>query len=398
MKTVRLGEYKTTEAVPLSQEQLSALSPFRNQVEVLSSYKSGSYQLRTNSWVGELTLPGIHISILPKVGALNVLKMLLMGDGEATPLEVDSLNRIQSDNPFDLLAEILCSEIDIIRSSGFLRDYRSREANVTFVRGQVQPFKDMVANQPFRTGIYSRFFEYSLNTEWNQAIRWALDNLSKVVTEGMFARVTGTTRTIEEIKLVPFCPDFSPPERQHQYRRAMYCVSLVRRFLTTGMGSFGLAGQGMLVDMNKVFEGYIRETLRRDLGKHGFAVLDKSSAGRELAEGIKMYPDLVFARKGEVVFLGDCKYKVDWRPNQDAYQMLAYMEGYQEVKNVVVIHPTSSTESYTLSKLGMPRGRTIFGIGVNTHSLLEGREWIEALHRLLIGSEVLGAELVTNDV
>ena len=75
--------------------------------------------------------------------------------------------------------------------------------------------------------------------------------------------------------------------------------------------------------MNKVFEGYVRQQLRKRLHLIGVRVAEKSEENRNLHEGRRLEPDLVLI--GDIgrapVAIADCKYKRDWDfVREDTYQ------------------------------------------------------------------------------
>jgi len=81
-----------------------------------------------------------------------------------------------------------------------------------------------------------------------------------------------------------------------------------------------------LVDMNKLFERFVTERLRRALRGR---LEVRSEPPVYLAEGrnVLMKPDLEFRRNGRAVFVADTKYKLTGDAaarSADYYQMLAY--------------------------------------------------------------------------
>ena len=81
------------------------------------------------------------------------------------------------------------------------------------------------------------------------------------------------------------------------------------------------------MDMNKVFESFVRRALREELGLREQAFPERSSAHLDRAQQIRLRPDLTWREAGRCVFVGDAKYKRirDTQiPNADLYQLLAY--------------------------------------------------------------------------
>ena len=126
-----------------------------------------------------------------------------------------------------------------------------------------------------------------------------------------------------------------------RYRPA---VALARLIISTA-GLEARAGSedasAFLIDMNAVFERFIRVALREALRLDAYA-FPAATGGRQeyldMEHGFPIRPDLSWWVGGCCVFAGDCKYKKTEGaiPNADAYQILAYLTALQLANGLLV--------------------------------------------------------------
>jgi len=96
-----------------------------------------------------------------------------------------------------------------------------------------------------------------------------------------------------------------------------------------------------LIDMNAVFERFIRVALREALrlDVHAFPPAARGHSIHLDTKGrIRLEPDLSWWTNDSCVFVGDCKYKKTEEiiPNADVYQMLAYLTALQRTHGLLV--------------------------------------------------------------
>jgi 5-methylcytosine-specific restriction enzyme subunit McrC len=398
MSVVRLKEYERDGPVRLSNEQIRSIRQFSGKVVLEASDDSGCYFVRADSWVGKFTVPGLTFDIVPKIGPVNALKMYLMGDGEASPELMESLNRASDDDYFwDLTAEILMRTTDAIIRSGIRREYVEFEQNSDFVRGQVVIAEDLLQNVPIRFGTVCRYSELTPDIEVNRAVLWGLEVLTQGVSTSMAQRIRFFTKRLEEISLPRDVPEVDYRRESGSYRTALFLVDLVSRSLQTDSSTFGLSGFGLLMDMNQVFEGFVRNMLRTKLLEKGLVVPDKRSTRRPLCKEVMLEPDFLIYASEAIVAVCDCKYKDDWRfQNADVYQMLAYLEGFDGVRTAFVFHPESDADKISIDKIEYPRSGTLFRIGLPSERLLDMDVWAEVCDVFFASLNGSGSETIAD--
>ncbi len=377
MKVVRVEEYQLSETLSLSQAQFDALAAFGRQLTILSAGRTGLYRIKASSWVGDLLLPGMVLTIVPKVGPLNVLRMVFEGDGEAIPHFEESPLKVGEESIWDLLGKAVLGEFFSVLRGGLRHSYEDLQDNTAFLRGQMQFMQDFLLNTPVRTGIFNRYSEFTPNNAWNQGIAWALATLGHLTSGEISSKLSHATDYLAGVDCPAACPDFELPDNENPYRRMMYLVSLVKRFRPTVTGSYGLRGEGLFVNMNDVFEGFVRARLRAALVSQGIGLPTKAASSKPLCERVKLEPDLLLVdRAGTILSIGDCKYKWDWDfSNPDVFQMLAYLEGYRPTQVGFIIAPYGGEVARTDS-VSLPRNRRLARVLVPVDKLLDQATWV----------------------
>jgi 5-methylcytosine-specific restriction enzyme subunit McrC len=121
-------------------------------------------------------------------------------------------------------------------------------------------------------------------------------------------------------------------------------VSLARLIVTTAGLEAQAGGEdasAFVVDMNAVFERFVRAALREQLRLDAKA-FPAASRGHSLyldtRRFVRLEPDLSWWEAGRCVFAGDCKYKrtVGTVPNADIFQMLAYLTALQLPEGLLI--------------------------------------------------------------
>lgn len=125
-------------------------------------------------------------------------------------------------------------------------------------------------------------------------------------------------------------PDPHWTRLNERYRPAVH----LGRLILTSTGLEARTGHhdasAVLVDMNSVFERFVRTALREALGLQPSAFPPPQQINRrylDAAGDVRLEPDLTWWHDDRCRLVGDCKYKrpTGAIPNADVFQMLAYM-------------------------------------------------------------------------
>ena len=109
---------------------------------------------------------------------------------------------------------------------------------------------------------------------------------------------------------------------------ALARAEVVLRATSAEHSAGGVTVTGFLFDMPVLFEEFVTVALREALeARYGGRVAGQDLRFLDLAGRVRMYPDIVWYRRGVAVAVAAAKYKAEQPsgyPNADLYQMLAY--------------------------------------------------------------------------
>ena len=115
--------------------------------------------------------------------------------------------------------------------------------------------------------------------------------------------------------------------------------------------------------MNKLFEDFVTQRLRREL-RGQLEVLSQFGTHLAMRRQVPIRPDLVFRRRGQEVFVADIKYKLTGDAQartSDYYQLLAYTTALDLPEGLLI---------YCLPDGGRPEGVvTVRHAGKRLHTL-----------------------------
>ncbi|HYX32825.1 MAG TPA: hypothetical protein VE954_06900 [Oligoflexus sp.] len=277
--SVSLREYEKL-SVNLPTRSRDALEKIDQFVSVSRSDSKGVFDVTASHWVGSVILPDGYISVAPKVGGTNALRMMLEGEGELPESWKECLARIDGNDLWDVLALALGREMALIRAAGYQGAYIEEDDNRQCVRGKILPMEDLRFNFPVRRGVYSRDAIWSFDIGINQALNWAASALVNLARFDAVQALRAEASLLNGIKELPPEPDWLP-EPGDRYRRAIFLTQLVRKAWAPQTSLFGYTAHNAIVNMYNVFEGFIRARMRRYAGQHGLVVLEKGSYRRK---------------------------------------------------------------------------------------------------------------------
>ena len=123
-------------------------------------------------------------------------------------------------------------------------------------------------------------------------------------------------------------PDVVFTRLNHHYQSVVTLARILLRSASLDLGGGGVRGSAFLVDMNVVFEEFVRTALREALdASHARFPNRPPLLFLDTADVVPLRPDLCLVTDRRVVWVGDVKYKrlpaAAYR-NADLYQLLAY--------------------------------------------------------------------------
>jgi 5-methylcytosine-specific restriction enzyme subunit McrC len=277
------------------------------------SLRRGVISLRARGYVGLIPLSeGVVVDVRPRVPVRNLSRVIHVS-GEP-PTVLTSLRSYAtapewSDSLLDVYARALAGYVEVVASSGLLRDYVRREEDSSFPRGRVRldgtlRLRSRGINHKARVA----WFERGDDNAPNRCLKYAIWLLA----QRYIARRSADDRSREAHRhLNALFPIFDGVSLDHgkaflddpvvsgarelptlrsYYRDALNVALAIIRQRSIVLDSSGgsVRMPSFVVNMNYVFEAYIRNTLRRYVAAHGLAgdVLDGNDEGsRRLYDG-----------------------------------------------------------------------------------------------------------------
>ena len=320
--------------IPLGAEQLQALKDAHIDV---TPRGGDAYILRPSSRIGVLALGELAIVVRPKIPIDRVMFMISyvldIGDWrqDDAPLAEDA----------DLLEAIIPAFTHHTNQAirrGLLQGYRSEEDALHTVRGRIR-FGDQIRRRfGIPLPIEISFDDFTEDIEENRLLKAALHLLGRMPIRSPMAR--RSVRTLRPaftaVELGSYrrgaVPEIAYNRLNRHYRPAVELARLIIESSSLELRHGEVTGAAFMIDMNAVFERFLRAALRDALGLPERQWPEGERERRltlDEAGQVRLFPDLMWrsGRMREPIFVGDAKYKrivpSGW-PNADIYQMLAY--------------------------------------------------------------------------
>lgn len=331
-----LTEYVTTRGVPLSVADAQTLRESVRSMTVQRSWDaSDSFDLTPGSEVGVVALHDRSVVIRPKVPVDRVLFLVSYAMDPAR--WQDQHSRFgHADSLVEGMAMMLAQETERAVRRGLLQGYRSRDEPTVSVRGRVR-FDEQLRRRFGRPlPVEVTYDEYSEDTTLNRVLLAAVWRLSRLPIRSARVRsMIGHCYNIlaDRVSLIEFPPAALPSvgwdRLNRHYRVAVELSLMVLRSTSIEVAAGQRTARGFVIDMNVVFEEFIRAALRQALGltEPAFPAGSRSAVVLDQAQQVRLEPDLSWWVAGRCLFVGDAKYKrVNARgiKHPDLYQLLAY--------------------------------------------------------------------------
>jgi len=374
-----LTEYITAPAVELTARDATRLRRAVPTMSVVPSWDApGAYDLTPGSEVGMVALDDFPVVIRPKVPTDRVLFLISYALDPARWQQWTGLYDI-ADDVVEGMAAVFAQAMKRALHRGVLQGYRFTEDALMTVRGRVQFDEQLRRRFGAPLPLEVRFDEYTEDTEFNRVLRAALWRLSRLPIRSRQVRsllAFSSAVLADTVTLVEYRRDRLPELRwdrlnQH-YRIAAELALLVLRSTSVEIAEGRAVGTGFVIDMNLVFEEFIRAALREALGlaSSTFPSGSKVSVALDERATIKLKPDLSWWAGNSCIFVGDAKYKrisVKGINHPDLYQLLAYTialdlptglliyaTGEAEQTEHAVVHAGKRLEVTTVDLSGTP--------------------------------------------
>lgn len=338
------------------------------QVPISLEERRGDLCIRAGGIAGLLVLGGLSIQVVPKF--ITDGASLLAWQDTVTTILARVRRRLFTYSPVTKIGLRSASFIDHValaytdaleRASRqeAIHTYRMREETAVFLRGHLLVERQIqsVINRPHQIQIELDYLD--TDNQYNRLLHWAGRRfLSLVLDTGVRRQLSLTLSrlpTVTEPPMLPMQLPVLPPPQYEHYAEAIEIASIIARGYGHGRPPGRYSGYGYLLNMERLYEAYIEESLRQAISLLGEGKYVQPQVTRLYAQAVghngKSYysrPDnVVYDSAGQAVLLVDAKYKrlveadegTAARPNNsDMYQLFAAQVSH-ECERGLLIYP-----------------------------------------------------------
>lgn len=333
-RRLTLTEFETLPGQELTTSERDGVRRLHKGIRVEPTLGAeGRYDLTADQRIGLVCLPGLVIEIRPKVPMSSVLFLVSYAcDAAAWFAQQPELAR--NADLTEVLAIMLARLTEQATRRGLLNGYRTEDEALQAPRGRVLFDEQIRRRLAVAPPIEVRHDVFTADIIENRLLLAALEFMGRLPHRSLAAtrEVARAKRLFGAVQLVRFPPAAIPEiaftRLNRHYEPAVSLASLLLRSSSLDLGAGGSRASAFLIDMNVVFEQFVRAAMRTALGAD-MATFPDRAPGIWLDEkgAVPLKPDLCLIRGGTLVWVGDAKYKrlaSGAYNNADLYQVLAY--------------------------------------------------------------------------
>ena len=329
---VELREYGRA-MLPLTDEQAAALNRVGGgqYLSVELGEHSGHWQVSAHNYVGSINVAGLQVLVRPKIPLRNLFLLLEVGLRERHWHD----EAVRFETTGDLLPALVsffARTTETTLARGLYHSYREQRDRLVALRGRID-----IARQLARPGVViptaCKFTEFTADLIENSYLKAAVSRSLRVagVQPEDRRRLMQHLVTLEDVVDVRHRPDDHDrvmfTRLNEHYKPALRLAELVLANLTLQDRIGETQASSFMLDMNKLFERFLTERLRRAL-RGRLEVKHQHNDRLDEDRTVVIKPDLVFRSAGTPSFVADIKYKLTGADasgrHPDYYQLLAY--------------------------------------------------------------------------
>lgn len=323
----RLSEGQTLYPVDLTTSEAAALN---TSGLVTATPDVAGWRVTAEHTVGTVARNDLVVRVAPKVGAVQVLRLLVIADG-AADLVVDD-ERVEVADDADLsavLGRMFVLEAEGALAGGVLRGYRTEDQTLSVLRGRLRLQDQFLRRFGQLSPLEVTVDEWTVDTPENRLIRSAA--LALVALPGLPRGVEDDLRRVDRLlaeaeRLVPGAalPDWQPTRLNARLHALLGLAQLTLRHVSVESAAGEMVVHGFRVNMAHLFERLVA----RLLGEYDPAWSAQVTLPLDKREKLMIRPDLVRDDGNGWSGVADTKYKVldeaGKVSNADIYQLVTY--------------------------------------------------------------------------
>jgi 5-methylcytosine-specific restriction enzyme subunit McrC len=367
--TIQLEEHDSTEdfgPLRLSKKDREFIEGMGDNSTPLSlkHTSEGRSYISSSSYVGVASLPsGLRIEVNPKETVSRLLDLLQYSMDVPTDT-IETETGLKKANKFiDAFASLYHAELKQVLRQGIRRDYKRVQGIEESVRGRLEVQRQIQRPNPIPTDFAVEYDTFTANTKLNQAVLLATQILTILVRDeelsGRLSRQETQLRklvspehvSVEELQNI----EITRLNEHYEDLLELTQIVLSRRFfedIKLGQReSFGL-----FINMNSIFESVVERAFK-EAARDEWSVEGQGDISN-LIEGphsVSMTPDFVVKDSdGEVLLVGDAKWKTGSTSPGDIYQITSYMMA--DDAPGILVYPEKGTEEAGASQVQKSEG------------------------------------------
>jgi 5-methylcytosine-specific restriction enzyme subunit McrC len=232
-----------------------------------------------------------------------------------------------------VIAQALWRQTERSIHQGLLPGYLVVEESAQVLRGRLREGEQLHRHHGLPLPLEIRHDEFTTDIPENRILRTACERMLAVPrvdaeSQRMLRRLLRDFSDVTPINRGDPAPEWQPSRLNARYHAALRLAELVLCATSVEHESGGIAINGFLLDMPKLFEDFVTTALREALvATHGGRVQGQETNYLDEAAQVVLRPDIVWKVRGSAVAVVDAKYKAEkpaGYPNADLYQLLAY--------------------------------------------------------------------------
>ena len=341
MHQIELREYGESEPVRLTVDERDALKETLPSLTIQAALgESDLYHLRPEAVIGAFEIADLSVAVRPKLDISRVIYLASYAMGAYKPTE-ERFDFTSEPTLVEALALALAAAARRAFARGLLHGYQTEQDALRTVRGRIDMAEQIRRRFDAFVPVEVCYDEFTDDILANRLVKAAAGLLGGQRLEDSRSRngLRWINATLANVTPIRFSsqevPEVTFDRLNEHYREVVSLSRLVLQHQALELDRGGIRASGFLIDMNKVFQGFVTRALRESLGVSDRTLLSddkrppqpillaKSAKGRSL----RLEPDLTWWDGWTCVFVGDAKYKrIDVKsvPHADLYQILAY--------------------------------------------------------------------------
>jgi 5-methylcytosine-specific restriction enzyme subunit McrC len=299
---------------------------------VPSPFAAGTWLVGAAGKVGAARVGDIVVRIAPKVPIDRLLFLVGYAAHGAGWLR-EQVDVAAAADLVPSVAQALWRQVSRAVAQGLLPGYVEVEESAPVLRGRLLESAQLALHHGLPLPLEIRHDEFTVDIPENQILRAACERMllvPRVDAESarQLRRLLRDFTDVTPLRRGDPVPSWYASRINGRYHVALRLAELVLRATSVEHRPGGVAVNGFLIDMPRMFEDFVTIALREALeGTFGGRVVGQARHHLDVAGRVPLRPDIVW-RLGEVpAAVIDAKYKAEkpaGYPNADLYQLLAY--------------------------------------------------------------------------